>query len=234
MRKRLEEFVAQAKKAGIQRLDESGTSPDDYQRSVEQQLRVSVDGNLAFGKPVTLLTPHSEKYPVGGATALTDGIHGPNDYHCNWLGFEAEHLDAVIDLGKETSFSSVSTGFLQMWYAWIWLPLQVDVAVSSNGKEFTTVSSITNTVPDTTAGIVHETIHCRRGQAESPLCQGLSAFTPAVPRLAHRRRPEELDLHRRNRSSVRFRKCTVHRLRPQDRLLTMNKLVLFFLCLLLA
>ncbi len=43
-------FVAQAKQAGIQRLEESGTSPDEYQRSVEQQLRVSVEGNLAFGK----------------------------------------------------------------------------------------------------------------------------------------------------------------------------------------
>jgi len=153
MRMRLKEFVAQAKKAGIQRLEESGTSPDDYQRSVEQQMHVSVEGNLAFGKPVNLLTRYSEKYPVGGPQALTNGLHGPNDYHCNWLGFENEHLEAVIDLGKETSFSSVSTGFLQMWYAWIWLPLQVDIAVSSDGETFQTVSSVANTVPDTTSGI---------------------------------------------------------------------------------
>jgi hypothetical protein len=152
MRSRLEAFVAQAKKAGIQRLEEMGTSPDEYKRSVEQQCRVSVEGNLAFGRPVQLLTQYSDKYPVGGPQALTNGIHGPNDYHTNWLGLEAQNLEAVIDLGKESTISSVSAGFLQMWYAWIWLPLQVDVAVSSDGKTFTTVSSIPNTVPDTTAG----------------------------------------------------------------------------------
>ncbi len=152
MRQRLDAFVAQAKKAGIQRLEESGTSPDDYKRSVEQQLQVSVEGNLAFGKPVRLLTPCSDKYPAGGGQGLTDGLHGPNDYHCNWVGFEGSHMDAVIDLGRETTFSTVSAGFLQMWYAWIWLPTRVDVAVSSDGTTFQTVSSMPNTVPDTVSG----------------------------------------------------------------------------------
>jgi hypothetical protein len=152
MRTKLSEFVAQAKKAGIQRLEESGTSPDEYQASVEQQLRVSVEGNLAFGKEVRLLTPSSEKYAAGGPGALTNGLHGPNDYHCNWLGFEGENLDAIIDLGKITPFSTVSVGFLQQWYAWIWLPLHVDIEVSADGKNFALVSSVANTVPDTTAG----------------------------------------------------------------------------------
>jgi hypothetical protein len=153
MRRRLEAFVTQAKKAGIQRLEERGTSPDEYAQSVEQQLHVSVEGNLAFGKAVKLLTHYSEKYPVGGSRALTDGLHGPNDYHCNWLGFEGEHLDAVIDLGRETSFSSVTMGFLQMWYAWIWLPTRIDVAVSSDGTTFKKLSTLVNTIPDTTSGI---------------------------------------------------------------------------------
>ena len=152
MRKKLLDFVAQSKKVGIRRLEEGGTSPDEYQRSVEQQLHVSVDGNLAFGKPVRLLTPYSDKYPAGGARALTDGLHGPNDYHCNWLGFEAEHMDAVIDLGEERAFSTVSAGFLQMWYAWIWLPVRVDVAVSDDGTTFRTVASMPTTVADTTSG----------------------------------------------------------------------------------
>lgn len=167
MRKRLEEFVAHAKRAGIERLEESGTSPDQYARSVAQQLHVSVEGNLAFGKPVSLLTPHSEKYPVGGAKALTDGLHGPNDYHCNWLGFEGEHMDAVIDLGKETLFSSVTIGFLQMWYAWIWLPLRIDVAVSSDGTTYKTLASLPNTVADTTSGAFTKDFTAELGPQEA-------------------------------------------------------------------
>ena len=177
MRKRLEEFVAQAKRAGIERLEESGTSPDEYKRSVEQQLHVSVEGNLAFGKPVRLLTPFSEKYPVGGAKALTDGLHGPNDYHCNWLGFEGEHLEAVIDLGKETSFSTVTMGFLQMWYAWIWLPLRIDVAVSSDGETFKTLSSLPNTVPDTTSGTFTKQFTAELGKQKARFIK-VSALAP--------------------------------------------------------
>jgi hypothetical protein len=164
MRKRLAEFVALAKRAGIQRLEESGTSPDEYQRSVEQQFHVSVEGNLAFGKPVHLLTSYSEKYPAGGAGALTNGLHGPNDYHNNWLGFEGEDLDAIIDLGRDTTFSSVTIGFLQQWYAWIWLPLHIDVDISSDGKNYTLVSSIANTVPDTTAGAFSKQFVLNLGQ----------------------------------------------------------------------
>jgi hypothetical protein len=152
MRRRLEDFVALAQRAGIQRLEESGTSPAEYQRSVEQQMKVSVDGNLAFGKPVKLLTPFSDKYPVGGSTALTNGLHGPNDYHCNWLGFEHENVDAVIDLGTQKTISAVSMSFLQMWYAWIWLPVSVDVSISADGVEFKKLQSIANQIPDTTSG----------------------------------------------------------------------------------
>jgi len=35
MRQRLNNFVELAKKAGIERLEEHGTSPDEYKQSVE-------------------------------------------------------------------------------------------------------------------------------------------------------------------------------------------------------
>jgi hypothetical protein len=156
MRERLERFVSLANHAGIQRLDEMGRPPDEYRQAVEAHMRVSVDGNLAYGKPVTLLTKHSEKYPVGGARALTDGIHGAGDYHCNWLGFEAEHVDAVIDLGAPTTFSSVATNFYQEIYSWTWLPQSVSIAVSNDGKEYTPAGSITCAVPETEGGVVRK------------------------------------------------------------------------------
>ena len=153
MRQRLNNFVELANKAGIKRLDEHGISPDEYKRSVNQQIKVSVKGNLAYGKPVKLLTRHSEKYPVGGGAALTDGLHGPNDYHCNWLGFEDEHLEAIIDLGKVQPIQFIKTNFLQQWYAWIWLPLKVDFYLSEDGKNFSLLATIKNRVADTEPGV---------------------------------------------------------------------------------
>jgi hypothetical protein len=152
MRERLEQFVSFARKAGIERLEERGTSPDEYRASIEQQLVVSVEGNLAYSRPVTLHTQPSEKYPVGGAKALTDGLHGPNDYHCNWLGFEGEHLDAVIDLGAVRPIHAVKTRFLQQWYSWIWLPRRVEFLVSEDGERYTSLRSIENTVSEERPG----------------------------------------------------------------------------------
>ncbi len=152
MRKKLDAFVSLAKKAGVTNLEEHGTSPDEYKASVEQLLHVSVTGNLAFGKPVTLLTTPTDKYPVGGGSALTNGFHGSNDYHVNWLGFEASDMDAIIDLQSEKTIQSVNAGFLQYWYAWIWLPTKVDFSISRDGKNFTSVSNIPDDVPDTTSG----------------------------------------------------------------------------------
>jgi hypothetical protein len=149
---RLDAFVAQAKKSGIERLEESGTSPDEYRLSVGRLLRVSVEGNIAFGKPVTLLTGASEKYPVGGGAALTNGLHGPSDYHCNWLGFEGEHCEAVVDFQEVKTIRAIRTAFLQMWYAWIWLPLRVEFSSSLDGRSYSALATVPNVVPDTTAG----------------------------------------------------------------------------------
>ena len=152
MRTRLEAFVTQANKAGIRRLEERGTSPDEYRASVEQMLHPVLEGDLALGKPVRLLTQASEKYPSRGGAALTDGLHGPNDYHCNWLGFEGEHMDAIIDLERPVPVHSISAGFLQNWDSWVWLPLNVDFSVSTDGTTFTSVASLPEAVPDTVAG----------------------------------------------------------------------------------
>lgn len=157
MKERLERFVQLANHAGIRRLDEMGRPPDEYRRAVEQHMRVSVEGNLAYGKAVRLLTPHSEKYPVGGGRALTNGIHGAGDYHCNWLGFEGEHMDAVIDLGAMSTFSSVTMNFYQEIYSWTWLPLGVSVAVSTDGTNFTPAGRLTHDEPETRTGVfTHE------------------------------------------------------------------------------
>lgn len=136
MRQRLSDFIAGVKTAGIERLEEHGTSPDEYQAATEAFFEKGFIQHLAYQKPVTLHTTHSEKYPVGGAVALTDGLTGINDYHFNWLGFEAHEMDAVIDLGEEREIKEISANFLQDYGAWIWLPQSVEFLISSDGEKY--------------------------------------------------------------------------------------------------
>lgn len=69
-----------------------------------------------------------------------------------WI--EAEHVDAVIDLGAPTTFTSVATNFYQEIYSWTWLPQSVAVGVSDDGNTFTPIGSVTSAVPETDGGVV--------------------------------------------------------------------------------
>ena len=65
-------------------------------------------------------------------------------------------MEAVIDLGAPTTFSSVATTFYQEIYSWTWLPHNVSIAVSNDGKEYTPAGSITSVVPETEGGVVRK------------------------------------------------------------------------------
>lgn len=148
MLKRLDEFTFLAKKAGVTRYWEHGNYPDDYKATVERYVNSSMQNHLAFNKPVTLYTESSEKYPVGGANALTNGLKGINDYHFNWLGFEGPDLIVIIDLEELKEIKSIETDFLQEIKSWVFLPEEVQYYYSADGDDFTLAGSIVNSSPE--------------------------------------------------------------------------------------
>ncbi len=148
MRRLLDDFVSGCDSAGIRLIEEHGTTPRQYQETVERCLSLSMQNHLALFKPVKLLIPASPKYHSGEASALTDGLKGINDYHSGWLGFEGEHLDAIIDLGQEETISEVSVDFLQDIMSWVWMPLAMEVELSRDGENFISVGRAVNDVPD--------------------------------------------------------------------------------------
>jgi hexosaminidase len=99
----------------------------------------------ALGKPVRLGYPYREKYSGGGELGLTDGIRGSKSYgDGRWQGFEQDDLVASIDLGKSQKVKLITAGFLQDLGAWIFLPTSVEFEVSSNGRDFQVISTLTN------------------------------------------------------------------------------------------
>ena len=148
MLERLEVFTELAKKAGVTRYWEHGNYPDDYKATIERYVKSSMQNHLALNKPVTLFTESSEKYPVGGAKALTDGLKGINDYHFNWLGFEGPDMVAVIDLEEIRKIKSMETDFLQEVKSWVFLPDEVLYYYSTDGSDFKQAGSVKNSVPE--------------------------------------------------------------------------------------
>jgi len=181
MRTRLKEFARKAEEYGIERIEEHGTSPSDYVSIIENYLDKSLTDNLAMGKPVELLTSFSEKYPVGGAVALTDGLRGLPDYHFNWLGFEGEDLEAIIDLGEASSFSSISADFLQQYYAWIWLPQELVISISDDGIEFDELARLQNQASEKESGVFTETFKVDFEQVKARYIKVVALSRKACP-----------------------------------------------------
>ncbi|WP_329903877.1 family 20 glycosylhydrolase [Porphyromonas pogonae] len=106
-----------------------------------------VDYHKAIGCPVTYNSKFDKGYPAGGATALTDGYRGgPTYLDGRWQGF-TETMDVVIDLKKEQPLHRIFAKFMQVKGAWVYMPETVEVLLSSDGKNFTSLGTVKTTVP---------------------------------------------------------------------------------------
>ncbi|MBB1286411.1 family 20 glycosylhydrolase [Flavisolibacter sp. BT320] len=100
----------------------------------------------AIGQNVVYTNPVNRYYLADGPNSLTDGVRGTDAVGKYWHGFSGRDLVATIDLGKETEVQSISLGCLQNYRDWIMMPQWVKFEVSSDGKNFTEVGTVANTV----------------------------------------------------------------------------------------
>lgn len=101
----------------------------------------------AIGDPVKYTTPYSYRYPASGGIALTDGLKGSSDFRDGyWQGFHGNDLEVIIDLGREVPVNSVQMNFLQSRKSWIFLPVEVEYSLSSDGKKFHSVNEVMHKV----------------------------------------------------------------------------------------
>jgi len=100
-----------------------------------------------LGKPISFLFPYQERYNGGWKLALLDGLRGSKNHtDGRWQGFEGDDLVAEIDLGKKQKISQVKLGCLQNSGSWIFLPTEIELAVSNDGKNYQVVDSQKNDV----------------------------------------------------------------------------------------
>ncbi len=77
------------------------------------------------------------RYNGGGENALIDNKLGTDNYKDGtWQGFEGRDMKADISLDKLENVNQVTIGFLQDQNSWIFLPEEVEVFYSKNGKDY--------------------------------------------------------------------------------------------------
>jgi arylsulfatase len=105
--------------------------------------RAETVAHLALDALVTLTTPPSPRYPGQGPSSLTDGKLGSRDHNDErWLGFEADDLEAVVDLGAARRLRRIGLDCLRAQVSWIFLPQWVEFAVSVDGDDWETVGRV--------------------------------------------------------------------------------------------
>lgn len=119
---------------------EIGDKPESYQKV----------NHLAIGKKVTYANPYSNHYAAQGEKTLVDGVRGGWMYNDDrWQGFIDCDFDVTIDLGKETDIKQVCAEFIQLKGPYVWLPKQVIISSSVDGKHYDTLATVDNDIsPD--------------------------------------------------------------------------------------
>lgn len=152
---RLESFYKTCNEADITMMNEMRFTVQEYYDNYKKTMEVATQPNKAFGKKVTLLKK-PKKYANENPQTLTDGALGGNSFYANWLGFEGNHLEAIIDLETEQDISSMSTAFLQVTNHVVFFPEKVSYAYSQDGEHYSTLGTITNDAPLTKTSKINE------------------------------------------------------------------------------
>jgi len=146
VRTRLEEFQSICESGDISMMNEMRYSVDEYILSYDKTLERATLPNKAASKSVVLLT-RPKKYAGEDPQVLTDGSLGGNSFYSNWLGFEGNDMEAVIDLGQNESISQVHTAFLKVTNHVVFFPEEVEVSYSTDNTNFQKIAAKKTTLP---------------------------------------------------------------------------------------
>jgi len=95
----------------------------------------------AIGTDLSFQTQPSAKYAAkDGATALINGLLGSNSYaDGQWVGYEGQNMELIIDLGNNTKLSTLSFNSLNNTRSWVHQADRIEVSQSGDGRVYNTM-----------------------------------------------------------------------------------------------
>lgn len=140
-------------------LQDNGYHPFDLSKEVgERPIAATPIKHLGLMKHVTYTSPFAPQYTAGGDSALVDGYRGGWTYgDKRWQGFLNTDMDVTVDLGEVTAVTSVAAEFMQLSGPYVWLPREVIISASEDGKSFVEMQRFQTDVPTTEDRLVFRT-----------------------------------------------------------------------------
>jgi hexosaminidase len=110
-------------------------------------LVVDTDIHKAIGKPV-LYNSKWDGYAAQGEKTMTNGVQGGLTYHDGqWQGFTGP-IDLVVDLQEIQTVREVAMNFMQMIGPGVYMPGELEVLFSDDGKHFKSMGKVNNDISD--------------------------------------------------------------------------------------
>ncbi|PXX27311.1 DUF4838 domain-containing protein [Arenibacter sp. ARW7G5Y1] len=142
----LDNFKATTAKNNITLMNEMGFTVTEYLANYMSALEVIRMPNVAMGKKVVTITK-PKKYAKEDPMALTDGALGGSSFYANWLGYEGNDMEVVVDLGEPMNISTISLAFLQVTNHIVFFPGKVTYSGSLDNRHFESFGTINNPFP---------------------------------------------------------------------------------------
>lgn len=102
----------------------------------------------SIGLPIELITAPNDRYKGNGGFTLVDGIKGTRPWKGNeWLGFDTNRIEIIVDLEKKSLIKEVKMGFLSDESSWIHLPESVEIYYSKNKKKWKKIGNVDAMAP---------------------------------------------------------------------------------------
>jgi hexosaminidase len=91
----------------------------------------------SIGVGIEYITKPSEKYNSGADLTLCDGIIGAQPWRGNeWVGYQEQEIEFIVDLGKKRLMEGVEINFLEDHGSWIHVPASVRYSISKDKKKW--------------------------------------------------------------------------------------------------
>lgn len=105
----------------------------------KEDLLFRIGKHLGMNAKIQYNCQWNSKYPANKEQSLIDGIDGSLTYlDGKWQGF-TEPMDVTIELPKKQSIREVAMRFLAEREQWVYMPSDVEVLVSEDGKQYTSI-----------------------------------------------------------------------------------------------
>jgi predicted alpha-1,2-mannosidase len=100
-------------------------------------------------KNITVTSKVNPMYTAGGNDALIDGIKGTDNWRAGeWQSYYGNDFEAIIDLKKVKNVQQLECHFLQDIRSWIWMPTEIEIFASKDGKDFVSVGTAKNKIDE--------------------------------------------------------------------------------------